>query len=54
MASPYDRFEWQYDKDFAGNRLLIAYTIDQIHKRVQVLLHGCNTISLNNVDKSGP
>ena len=47
-----DKFERQYNKTFAGNHLFGAELAEQIHKRVHVLLHSCNTESLEN-DKRG-
>ena len=38
-----DRFERQYNKDFARDPIFGADLMDHIHKRVQVFLHSCNT-----------
>ena len=46
-----DCLEWQYDKAYVGNRLFGTNLVDQIHNRVQVFLHSCNTTSLDNVGK---
>ena len=45
-----DRFERQYDKDFARDPLFGADLMDHIHKRVQVFLHSCNTTSIEEVE----
>ena len=42
-----DRFELQFDKDFAGNRLFGSEIVDGIHKKVQVFIHSCNTTYLD-------
>ena len=42
-----DRFKRQYEKSFTGYRLFVA---DRIHKQVQLLLHSCNTTSLEDVE----
>ena len=44
-----DRFERQYNKDFAGHHLFGADIVDRIHKRFQVFLHSFNTTSLEDV-----
>ena len=45
-----DRFELQYDKAFARDPLFGADLMDQIHKRVQVFLHSCNTTAIEKVE----
>ena len=45
-----DRFKRQYDKDFARDLIFGADLMDQIHKRVQVFLHYCNTIAIKEVE----
>ena len=45
-----DRFEEQYDKAFARDPLFGADLTDMVHKRVQVFLHSCNTMSIEGVD----
>ena len=45
-----DRFEKQYVKAFAGDRLFGAVIVDIIHKWVQVFLHSCNTTLLDEVE----
>ena len=45
-----DRFERKYDKTFARYPLFGADLIDRIYKRVQVLLHSCNTTSIKEVE----
>ena len=44
-----DRFEQQYDKAFARDPIFGAELMDRIHKRVQVLLHSCNTTAIKDV-----
>ena len=43
-------FESQYDKAFAGHDLFRADIVDRIHMRVHVLMHSCNTMSLEDVE----
>ena len=45
-----DCFEHQCDKAFAGNRLFGSDIVDRTHKQVQVFLHSCNTMSLEDVE----
>ena len=45
-----DRFEWQYDMAFSGNRIFGAYLMDHIRRCVQIFLHSCNTTSMDDVD----
>ena len=45
-----DRFESQYYKVFTGHSLFGADIVDQIHKQLQVLIHSCNTMSLEDVE----
>ena len=45
-----DRFERKYDKAFSRDYLFGADLIDQIHKRVQVFLHSCNTTAIEEVE----
>ena len=45
-----DRFERQYDKDFARDPLFGADLMDRIHKHVQVFLHSCKTTSIEEVE----
>ena len=45
-----DRFERQYDKAFSRDPLFGADLMDQIHKRVQVFLHSCNTTAIEEVE----
>ena len=45
-----DRFKWQYNKAFVRDPLFGADLMDIIHKRVQVLLHSCNTTAIEDVD----
>ena len=45
-----DCFKSQYYKALAGHRLFVADTVERIRKRVQVLLHSCNTMSLEDVE----
>ena len=45
-----DYFERQYDKAFLGHHLFGEDIIDKIHMRVQVFLHSCNKMSLENVE----
>ena len=45
-----DRFERKYDKAFARDHLFGAYLMDQIHTRVQVFLHSCNTTAIEEVE----
>ena len=47
-----DRFEWQFDKAFTGRRLFGEEILDQTRKRLQVFLHRCNTISLEDINTS--
>ena len=46
----HDRFEHQYYKAFVGHPFFGADLIDCIYKRVQVLLHSCNTPSIEDVE----
>ena len=41
-----DHFERKYDKAFARDPIFGSDLMDIIHKRVQVLLHSCNTTSI--------
>ena len=45
-----DRFERQYNKYFYRDPLFGADLMDRIHKRVQVLLHSCNTTVIEDVE----
>ena len=45
-----DRFEQQYDKAFSRDPLFGADLMDRIHKRVQLLLHSCNTTAIGEVE----
>ena len=45
-----DRFDWKYDKSFAGYPPFGADLMDRIHKCVQVFLHSCNTTSIEEVE----
>ena len=45
-----ERFEQQYNKDFAKDPLFGEELINRIHKRVQVFLHYCNTNSIEEVE----
>ena len=45
-----DRFKRQYDKAFAKNPIFGVHLMDQIHKRVQVFLHSCNTTYIEDVE----
>ena len=45
-----DRFERQYNKAFVGNPFFGADVDNRIHKQVQVFLHSCNAMSLDNVE----
>ena len=45
-----DRFEQQYDKAFDRDPLFRVDLMDQIHKRVQVFLHSCNTTAIEEVE----
>ena len=45
-----DRFERKYDKIFSGHRLFGEEIVVRIHKRVQVFLHSCNTMPLEDVE----
>ena len=45
-----DRFEWQYDKAFSQDPLFREDLMDQVHKRVQVFLHSCNTTAIEDVE----
>ena len=45
-----DRFERQYDKAFVKDTLFGADFMNQIHKRVQVFLHSCNTTAIKDVE----
>ena len=44
-----ERFERQYDKAFSWDPLFGAELMDQIHKTVQVFLHSCNTMAIEDV-----
>ena len=44
-----DRFERQYDKAFMRDPLFRADLMDRIHKRVQVFLHYCNKIYIEDM-----
>ena len=43
-------FEHKHDKDLAGNNIFSTDIIDIMNKWVQVLLHLCNTKSLEEVE----
>ena len=45
-----DCLERQYNKAFLGHHLFEANTVEIIHKRVQVLLYSCNTMSLEYLE----
>ena len=45
-----DRFEWQYEKAFAGNPFFSADLVNCIHKRVKLFLKLCNTTCLDRVE----
>ena len=45
-----DRFEWKYDKAFAGINFFGMYIIDRIKKTVQVFLKLCNMKFWYNMD----
>ena len=45
-----DRFERQYEKAFYRDPLFGADLMYQIHKRVQVFLHSCNTTAIKEVE----
>ena len=45
-----DRFELQYDKDFARDPIFGTDLMDRIHKRLQVFLHSCNTTAIKEVE----
>ena len=45
-----DRFEQQYDKEFAADRLFGANIVGRTHKWVQIFLHLCKTTSLDDVE----
>ena len=45
-----DRFEQQYDKNFYRGPLFGADLMDRIHKRMQVFLHSCNTMAIEDVE----
>ena len=45
-----DRLERQYDKAFARDPLFGADLMDNIHKRMQVFLHSCNTTTIEDVE----
>ena len=45
-----DRFKRQYDKAFARDTIFGADLMDRIDKRVQVFLHSCNTIAIEDVE----
>ena len=45
-----DRFERQYDKAFSWDPLFGADLMDQIHKRMQVFLHSCNTMAIKDME----
>ena len=45
-----DRFKRQYNKTFSWDPLFGADLMDWIHKRVQVLLHSCNTTVIEDVE----
>ena len=48
-----DRLERQYKKAFAKDPLFGAELIERIHKRVQVFLYSCNTISIKYMKSGG-
>ena len=45
-----DHFERKYDKAFARDPFFGAHLMDLIHKRVQVLLHSCNTTTTEDME----
>ena len=45
-----DRFERQYNKAFSRDTLFGADLMDWIHKMMQVFLHSCNTIAIEDVE----
>ena len=47
-----DRFERKYDKAFYWDPLFGADIMYQIHKRLQVSLHSCNTPAIEEVESS--
>ena len=50
MAFTFDRFEWKYNKYFAGNHLFGEDIVDWIHKTLHVFLHSCNMTLLDGVN----
>ena len=45
-----DRFKRKYDKGFSRDPLFGEELMDQIHKRVHLLLHSCNTTAIEDVE----
>ena len=43
-----DRFKRKYDNAFAKDSLLWADLMDCIHNHVQVILHSCNTTTIED------